>query len=125
MTTRWPSWRRDLLFALAGAVVAAGVLVPVGWSRVRAERQRAEAAEEEAAKQRAVVEDRDRIAREEVERAVAEQEKAKRIADEEYRRIEAEYREAVQPRFGSFPPAVTLDELARERAKILEAERPK
>jgi hypothetical protein len=40
-------WRRDLLAALGGVLVASAVLVPVGWSHVRAERQRAEAAEAE------------------------------------------------------------------------------
>jgi uncharacterized membrane protein len=50
MNARWASWRRDLLFALAGALVASAVLVPVGWSQLRAERQRAEAAEAEAAR---------------------------------------------------------------------------
>ena len=41
----WPSWRRDLLFAVLGAVLSAAVLVPVGWSRLRAEQERAEAYE--------------------------------------------------------------------------------
>jgi hypothetical protein len=45
MSVRWERWRRDLLFALVGVVVASAVLVPVGWAYYRAERQRTEAAE--------------------------------------------------------------------------------
>ncbi len=45
MIALWARWRRDLLFTLAGVVVTAAVLVPVGWSQVRAVRQRAEVAE--------------------------------------------------------------------------------
>ena len=53
MSARWQSWRRDLLFALAGALVASAVLVPVGWTQIRAERRRAEVAEEAAQAERA------------------------------------------------------------------------
>lgn len=57
MNARWASWRRDLLFALAGALVASTVLVPVGWSQLRAERERAETAERDA--QQALVREKD------------------------------------------------------------------
>jgi hypothetical protein len=49
MSTCCVGWRRDLLCALAGVIVASAVLVPVGWLRVRAERERAEEAERQQA----------------------------------------------------------------------------
>ena len=38
----WQGLRRDVLAGLVGAAVAAGVLVPLGWSRVRAEQRQVE-----------------------------------------------------------------------------------
>jgi hypothetical protein len=38
----WQGLRRDVLAGLVGAAVAAGVLVPVGWSRVKAEQRQAD-----------------------------------------------------------------------------------
>jgi hypothetical protein len=118
MNARWQRWRRDLLFALAGVVVVSAVLVPVGWSRVRAERQRAEAAEEEAAKQRAIAEEQTRLARQEAERK-----KAKRATDPENRRVEDDYRNPnVQARIHRGPKPLTLDELD-QKLKELDQER--
>jgi hypothetical protein len=130
MSARWSSWRRDLLFALAGALVASAVLVPVGWWQVRAERQRAEAAEAEAARNQAVAEDQARTTHQEDEHA-AEREKAQRDLDEQYRALLAEYTEddvkaAIippgprDPELGSQPKPSLEDESVR---KILEAER--
>jgi hypothetical protein len=72
MSTRWANCQRNLLFAVVGAVVSSGVSVPVWLSQVRDERQRAEAAEQEAATLRAFAVERARIAQEEAERAAAE-----------------------------------------------------
>lgn len=94
MSIRWASWRRDLTFAVAGALVALAALVPVWLSQVRAERQRAEAAEQEAATQRTHAEEQARIAREATDFAAA------RMTDEDLiladlaargRRANAEY----------------------------------
>jgi hypothetical protein len=78
MNACWQRWRRDLLFALAGVIVASAVLIPVGWSQVRAERQRAEAAEEAA-----------RVERERAEREEAKLEKLSRD-EARYRQREME-----------------------------------
>jgi hypothetical protein len=83
MNARWHGWQRDLLFALAGAIVASTVLVPIGVSRLRAERQRAEIAGEEAAKQRAIVEEQTRVVRQ-----GAEHKKSEDALDEEYKALE-------------------------------------
>ena len=117
MNARWESWRRDLLFALAGAVVASAVLMPVGWSHVRAERQRAEAAEEEVTRQRAIAEDQTRNARQEAERAAAEREKAERASEEHYRLLEQLHWEPeVKARINPGPQK-THDELVEELRK--------
>jgi hypothetical protein len=77
MNTRWASWRRDLLFALAGMLVASAVLVPVGWWQVCAERERTRAAEAQ----------REALEHQLQERGgeQAEREKAKRAANEQLR----------------------------------------
>ena len=45
ITSRWQRWRRDVLAALVGALLAVAVLGPLSWHRFQVERQRAESAE--------------------------------------------------------------------------------
>jgi hypothetical protein len=69
----WQGWRRDLVVALIGCAITAVVLVPIGWSRVAAERRRAEAAEQKASgleEKANQLEARERLARELIEAAM-------------------------------------------------------
>jgi hypothetical protein len=101
MSIRWAGWRRDLAFAVAGVVVASAVLVPLWLSQVRAERQHADAAEQEAATRHALAEEQARIAREaadlaaarmtDEERALAELAAAGRRENAEYTKFEDVY----------------------------------
>jgi len=56
LTSRWPTWRRDLVAGVIGAILVVAVLVPVGWSQIQTERDRAEAIERDAAEARARLE---------------------------------------------------------------------
>jgi hypothetical protein len=89
MIARWQTWRRDLLFALAGVVVASAVLVPVGWSHLQAERHRAEAAEEAARVERERAEAAEAAAHRERERALVERSRADANLVESRKAVEA------------------------------------
>ncbi len=54
---QWTTWRRDVIFLLLGVLLAAAILLPPGLKELRSARERADAAEQEAAKLRKKTED--------------------------------------------------------------------
>jgi uncharacterized oligopeptide transporter (OPT) family protein len=54
---QWTTWRRDVIFLLLGVLLAAAIILPPGLQELRSERERADAAEQEAAKLRKKTED--------------------------------------------------------------------
>lgn len=116
MSIRWASWRRDLAFAVAGVVVASAVLVPLWLSQVRAEHQRAEAAEREAAMQRALAVEQPQIALQLADRAAME----RRVAQYRDREVSGEPIESIDGE-----PRVSKIRKAMERIEALEAENRK
>jgi hypothetical protein len=118
MSTRWVSWRRDLLFALACVLVASAVLVSIGGQQVRAECRHAEAAEQENARHQGNAENQTRATRQENEHA-AEREKATHALDEEYRLLLERYMQNDLKGEDSGPRRHELS-IERERARELE-----
>ncbi|MCS6865093.1 MAG: hypothetical protein RMJ56_11995 [Gemmataceae bacterium] len=52
VSMQWTTWRRDVIFLLMGMLLAAAIILPVGFEKLRSEQERAEAAEQEATRLR-------------------------------------------------------------------------